>query len=152
MIGLTNLYVNNVCSIMLNHKFLSVYPYDKFPINIKEKVPCSFIINLSNSKEPGSHFVCIYITKKNIEYMDSYGIQPFLPRIKKFIRNHQAGRKFKYNTHCIQNLKSVFCGFYCIAFLLSKDRKITMKKFQALFNDLEKNDHKVINFILQGKE
>lgn len=147
MNGLTNQYVDNVCHILLKHKFLCVSSYDKFPSKLNGSEPTSFIINLSNSNEQGSHFVCIYLTKYSIEYMDSYGLAPFLPRIQSFIKKHQMKRKYIYNNKCIQSMNSYFCGFYCIGFLLSKDLKMSMKEFQKMFVNLEQNDQTLISFI-----
>lgn len=148
MDGLTNCYVDSVCHWLLKHKFLCVKSYDKFPLQIRSQKPCSLIINLSSSHEPGSHFVCIYITKKTVEYMDSYGLPPFRSRIQNFIKKLSKKRKYIFNNKCIQPMDSFFCGFYCIGFLISKDKKKTMNQFQKMFNNVD-NDQTIINFIKQ---
>lgn len=143
--GLYNKYVDKMCHTLLHHNFLSVYSYDTFPLNIKNKsLPCSFIINLSKRKEPGSHFVCIYISESVIEYMDSYGLPPFMPRIKKFITVHKEARAYSCNEHMIQSVTSLFCGYYCTAFLLSKDLNYSMSKFVNLFINKSGNKDKIV--------
>ena len=52
--------------------------------------------------------------------------------------------------HSIQNLKSLFCGWYCVAFCLVMDNNIMpIKSFVQLFEkkDLLKNDLIVTNLI-----
>ena len=150
MIGLSNLYVQRLCNIVLKHNFLGVFPVDKFPTNIKkQKLPCSFIINLSESTEKGSHFTCIYITKNSIEYFDSYGMQPFISRIIKFVNKmKKEHRKFTHNATMLQPLDSYHCGLYVIAFLLSKDIKLKNKDFKNILNNLKTNDKSVEQFIM----
>ena len=148
--GLRNDYLEETSKFLLKHRFLGVFPYDLFPINVKmSKKPVSFIINLDKSSDPGSHFVCIYIDKEKLEYMDSYGMEPFLPRIKNFVRTQAKKKKYIFNEKMIQKLDSRFCGYYCLGFLLSKDLKMSMKKFISNFPDVLHNDKKIERFILK---
>ena len=146
--GLTNLYVNNLSSLLVKHNFLSVYPYDLFPLSIlNQQHPCSFIVNLSKSTEPGTHFVCIYVDNNNkLEYFDSYGLAPFLPRLINFITRNYDKRSL-YNPYTIQNLSSYFCGYYCVAFLISKDLGWSIEDFYSVFNNPITNDEKVEKFL-----
>ena len=70
----------------LNHNniFKGVFSSNNLPSKKNFTIPAAFIINLSPSHEPGSHWVGIYINKKRIGYyFDSYG---YLPKIKSIIK------------------------------------------------------------------
>lgn len=152
--GLTNHYVNNLGKLILKHNFEGVGPVDCF-FMLNKKIPksdknLSFIINLSDCNEKGSHFVAIYVSSNKIYYFDSYGLPPFSPEIKKFIKKNKInGRTFKYNSQLIQNKDSIFCGYYCIAFLMSFDLNMTRTSFNKIFKNENKNDTTVINFIIK---
>lgn len=87
----------------------------------KIKIPVSTksfsVINLQDSKDGGgTHWVASFNNPKNtyIYYFDSYGIIPSEDTIKWL---KKSGKRILYNTTEIQSLKSVSCGFYCIAFI-----------------------------------
>lgn len=147
--GLKNTYIEKVCRTILKHNFLGTFPYDLFPSYIKSMdYPISFVINLSKSTEPGSHFVCIYMSQNKLEYFDSYGLMPFLPRITNFITRYSINRKYVYNSQMIQSMESYFCGYFVIGYLLSKDLHFDMDLFCKMFSDnLRENDVLIQHFI-----
>ena len=133
--GLSNHYVETACKLILRHNFKGVFPYDLFPLSIYKNTPYSFVVNLDKSTEPGSHFICMYITENIIEYYDSYGLAPFLPRIEKYIeKNINAGKHFNYNKMSVQPLTSDYCGYYVMGYLLSKDINCSLDDFNDIFS------------------
>lgn len=70
------------------------------------------IINLDNSKGPGTHWVAYAKNNSYIEYFDSYGdLRP----PKELIR--YTGRKVLYNYENIQRNHPYNCGHLCLRFL-----------------------------------
>jgi len=147
--GLTNAYVEKLCKkILKHHTFLGVYPCDIHP-KFDKRRNFSVVFNTGDSTTSGYHFVCIYVNKKTLFYFDSFGDDISLdPNIKRFTENF-PNKCLCQNTQKIQHNLSQFCGFYCIAYLLSKDLNIPEDIFKSQFNEknLLENDKNVIYFI-----
>ena len=78
----------------------------------------NYIINLAPSTSAGTHWVALYLPSgsgRQAVYFDSFGMIPPLEVIK-LIRNsgHSA---YLCNDKQIQDVRSGFCGEYCLAFL-----------------------------------
>lgn len=90
--------------------FRGVYMRDQLP-----KTPffkeCG-IINLDNSKNPGTHWVAYAKFNKYVEYFDSYG--NLKPPVE-FVR--YVGSNINYNYDNLQKNNSFNCGHLCIKFL-----------------------------------
>ena len=142
--GVSNFFINN-----LLYKFSSIYKgcfsNDNFPKNLK--APYSIIINLSKHDKPGTHYVCIIENETTIFYFDSFGINCFVPSICKFLFSKR--KAVIENKITIQHYNSLFCGLFCILFVLfMENNNYNFKKFQNLFSkNLIKNDYTCINFI-----
>jgi hypothetical protein len=93
----------------------------------------SYIVNLADSDDPGTHWTAFYIKDNIAVYFDSYGLAP--PKdIQRFVK----GKKLLYNTDHIQSNDSTACGYYCVLFLyhfnsLNKDYK-TIKQYGYALN------------------
>ena len=87
--------------------------------------PGNYIINTSpkfdasGNQNPGTHWVCTIITKRDgkvwIQYMDPFG-QPPSENLKKFV-DKKWRRRINYTTKDIQSLMDSVCGWYCCAYL-----------------------------------
>jgi len=66
------------------------------------------------------------------QYIDSYGIVPFVPDILAFIRRNCT--TWDVNRRNMQGLTSDVCGKYCCLFSLCMDRGYTQKEFITLFD------------------
>jgi hypothetical protein len=148
MSGLTNKYVEDIGKKILGKIFLGTFPCD-FNIQTKGRKVFCLIFNLSKHNTKGSHFVAIYTSKNEMIYFDSYGKKPTNKDIKAFISKNIKFRKLIINKKCIQSCSSIFCGFYCLGFLLSQKLKIPLKSFTSFFdlNNTNNNDGKIIEFI-----
>lgn len=97
--------------------FKGVFSADEFPDQPKKEIEKTkfFIFNLSESDEPGSHWVAIM---KNPAphfncYFDSYGEPP--PKDSNF--KHFMKHKFLYNSVQLQSPFSTVCGQWCMFFI-----------------------------------
>jgi hypothetical protein len=101
--------------------FLGVYSKDQIK-NIKfPKNSWSFVYNLQDSDERGSHWIAVNCCRKTpyIEHLDSFGIIPdrgvskVLSKIK----------PVKYSDNQLQGTQSILCGFFCVEYLLERRTK-----------------------------
>ena len=148
MSGLTNAYVEKIGKKILGNIFLGVFPCDLHP-NIKQKKIFCLIFNLSKHDKTGSHFVAIFASKNELIYFDPFGNKLENTYILSFVKKNIKNRTFIENKACIQSCSSIFCGFYCISFLLSQKMKMPLEKYLSLFdeNNLDKNEKISIDFI-----
>jgi hypothetical protein len=148
MSGLTNEYVENLGKIICGNKFLGTFPCDILP-NVKKKKEFSLIINLSKHNTTGSHFIAIFADKDCFMYFDPLGEKCKNKDVLKFIKTNKNNRKVLQKFRKIQSNESIFCGFFCLSFLLSRKLKFPIKIFLNKFDqkNLNQNDNNVINFI-----
>lgn len=128
----------------INKIFKGVFASDCLPLNVK--LPFACIINLSTSKQIGSHWVSLYIDENHhCEYMDSYGLKPKIKYIIYFIKMHS--KTLSINNIQLQHVASNTCGKYAAIFLLYKINGGTLHNFTKLFskntfiNDLSINNY-----------
>lgn len=92
----------------------------------------SYIINLANSTDPGTHWVGLYMKNRQAYYFDSFAIVP--PKaVMRFIERYTSN--YYSNNQQIQNINSGYCGQYVLLFLYTMDR--SRNKLSA-FRDYEK--------------
>jgi hypothetical protein len=87
-----------------------------------------FIVNLNNHNQPGSHWVCAYLTKYRGEdlvlYFDAFGVIYPL-EIQSFFKALPLRPKVVYNQRDLQNIASSECGWFCLSFLYHMTHKRT---------------------------
>ena len=59
-----------------------------------------------------THWISLFIDRNADVYFDSFGIEHILPEVLNKIRDKSIAIYLEYNT-----MKSIMCGFYCIAFI-----------------------------------
>ncbi|KAI1291112.1 hypothetical protein HDE_07691 [Halotydeus destructor] len=95
--------------------FCGVFPADH--LRVPKSFPASVVVNTDDSGKPGEHWVAIHWpNRSSIEYFDSFGFPPLVPRIAKVVANGS----FTYNSATLQHPATSTCGVYCIAFVLSR--------------------------------
>ena len=100
----------------LRNRFLGIYAADKLKkVQVKNEHCC--IVNTAPSTQKGEHWICIYISKNQMEYFDSSGRRP-RGEILKWLNRKK--KKIVYNTKCVQGLFTATCGAHCIYFLHHK--------------------------------
>ena len=109
--------INWVNQLGIKH-FRGVFSKDDLPSEINE--PEVGIINLDSKIGPGTHWVCYRNDDKHLcEYFDSFGlIMPNL--IRKYLLT--SGEKIIYSTDEIQERDSVLCGYWCLYYLLERQK------------------------------
>ena len=97
----------------------------------------SFVINLNESNEPGSHWVAMVFGSDLILYFDSFGLDP--PEEVLMLCNKNRVNYAFNNTH-YQSLTSVLCGYYCLFFLNETSRRLkpslAHQSLYSIFNDV----------------
>jgi hypothetical protein len=132
MSGLTNGQLEQLAKKKLGKQFLGVYPCDAKPKFNKKRTNISIIFNLSKHNEKGTHYIAIIIKPKNIYYFDSYGKKLTNKNITSFLKNFN--KTIYYQTKKIQHNDSIFCGFYCLAYLHAiQNLKIPITQFYNFF-------------------
>ena len=98
--------------------YLGSFSHDEIPPLKNQLFSC--IINYHNANEEGSHWVCLFHHPSHpyIQFFDSYGIVPS-DTIQYKCRQY-LNKKIQYSTHRIQNIKSSYCGLYCLYFLIMR--------------------------------
>ena len=112
--------------------------------------PCSFIVNTDPSDRSGSHWLAIVLRQETALYFDSFGLPILEPDIKNYLSQYYS--YVIYNTECIQDTLSEYCGYYCAAFIKQvqsvEDFSIFVNKFSFINPKL--ND-KIVMQMLQRK-
>ena len=117
----------NVCRY-----FRGVFPCDLLPHFVNQGIPHAFIINLDTHKEPGSHWVALYISSGgHAVYFDSFGAPPF-KLINSFILRNSRTQVF--NSMVIQSLTTQTCGLYCIYFIQRMCRGAKLNELHQHFD------------------
>jgi len=104
-----------------------IYLRDQCPSKIKQGL---YIYNLDDSKQDipyGTHWTCSIGDAKELIYFDSFGSPPPI-EVDKFIKSKY--KTYGWNNWIVQNIKSDFCGFFCIGLFLYV--QLHRQKFHSL--------------------
>jgi len=116
--------------------YLGTLPIDKLPKKVG--YPSCIVINNQKSTEPGEHWIAIYFDKQgNGEFFDSFGNPPNYYNLQKYLKNNCLN--FDYNKKKLQSDYSLYCGYYCVLYLLLKARHLSMEKILKYFSTPRKN-------------
>lgn len=155
---------NQIRLILKKLKFFrGVYAADQIPkIKKNRKQPSAFIVNTHPMRDPGEHWVALYIDNKNdsnqLEFFDSFGYNKSISFLhskyfKTFFKNKYFNKKTVFtNTHRLQDKKSELCGYYCVLFLYL--RCFSNMDFQSIINKFtlksyKRNDLSIIKLFKQ---
>lgn len=135
-----------MCSdVLIKKSFGGVYPSDSLPE--KKHNFSSFIVNLDESKLPGSHWIAIYFEnkKRNAYYFDSYGQPPVNMNIVKFLKDNADF--IYYNKFCFQDYFTTTCGHFCMYFLFQSVRRLKLNNLSKYNKKV--NEKFIKNFVRQ---
>ena len=116
-----------------------------------QSFPAFFIVNIDSSDKKGSHWIAIGIFKDSVEIFDTLGFKIFkwasIPcTLLKFLHRLVGQRTLKISKR-IQGPNSLYCGYYCIFYVLMRPY-FTWNLIQKQFStDYHKNDHQLIKLI-----
>ena len=98
--------------------FRSIFFRDRLPDQIRKK-ECG-IINLHSIEGEGTHWVCYRNLDENMtEYFDSFGL--IMPHeIRHYLLT--SGKKVIYSQDEIQNRNTVLCGYWCLYYLIERQK------------------------------
>lgn len=99
--------------------FIGTFPKDEIP---DLKPGSSIVVNLHDSFQPGSHWVCSYMDKDGINgyFFDSYGLYGPEKLIKKM---KDVTSNIFYNHITYQHEDSELCGYFCAWFIIECYKK-----------------------------
>ncbi len=144
--GLSNEVIEDLLNFTnFSIPFFGVKSMFAIPLKIASKDCFSLIVNV------GAHFVCIYGTPKQINFIDSFGRKPSVydKCVTRFLK--KCNRPVYYNARQIQDLTSSFCGMYAAMFCLFFAGKHRNNVNTLSFSDknLLINDTKCYKYIKQ---
>ena len=124
LLQLTNFEIQKCCQN--EPRFNGVYSRDNLP-KIKDG---TYIINLDEYSDIGTHCVALYVQNNNVTYFDSFGVKHIPKEIKAFIKNKNRIT----NIFRIQGYDSIMCGYICIGFIDFMLPRKTLTEFRNLFS------------------
>ena len=143
----SNFYINDVLKNISS--FCGTFSCDNIKSGDSSVKLNSYIINLSSKNDLGTHFIALSINHedKKVFYFDSFGYKCTNKKILRFISKY--GYKYRYCNRQIQDPLSVYCGFFCICFVVSTHLSIPFTRIVKLYDEhnLIKNDKICINLI-----
>ena len=92
-----------------------VYNCPIYPKNSKIHSDRGFV-NIDDGSQGGTHWTCFYLKNNKSYYFDSFGGAP-----DNFLLN-QLPKPIIYHNFKIQDIKSQFCGSYCLYFFFLIER------------------------------
>lgn len=146
--GISNFFIDSILkSVKNNSYYYGVYSANNIPTHLITKKNFSIISNLSNVGENGSHFITIIAYCNYVLYLDSFGLPCINENIATFLNSLK--RPIFYNATQIQDFSSLFCGYYCVLFVLFFNCHKKNKHLQMHFNNanLLENDNKCVMYI-----
>ena len=108
--------------------FNGVYSRDNLPDKIKD---WSYIINLNESSDIGTHWVALYASNNDVTYFDRFGVEHIPKEIKAFISNK---KNMKTNIFRIQAYDSIMSRYFGIGFINFMLAGKTLTDFTNLFS------------------
>lgn len=132
-----------------NNKFLFIgaQPSDYSKIKkidynkIKKVENIGIVFNLDTHKQPGSHWIAVYIDNQNkiIDYFDSLG-NKINKNIQDFINNF-LDYEYKYNINNIKHQKGGSqCGIYSVFYIIKRLSGMSFNQINKYFLNLNNSD------------
>ena len=106
--GLTNFEIQKHYQNKL--RFNIVYSRENLP-KIKDG---TYVINLDEYSDIGTHWVVLYAHNIDVTYFDSFGVEHIPKKIKAFINRSLS---ITTNIFRIQAYDSIMCRYFCIGFI-----------------------------------
>ena len=121
-------------------KFNDVFSRDNIP-KIKDG---TYIINLDEYSDTGTHWIPLWVNNNDVTYFDSFGVEHIPKEIKGFVKN----QNIKTNVFRIQANGSVMCWYFCIGFIDLMFKGKTLTEFTNLVspNNFKKSDEIILKY------
>ena len=123
--------------------FRGVFARNELPLD--PIYPSCFIFNTAPRDMSGEHWLSVYYDKNGFcDFFDSFGMPPENFNMKNYLNT--TALSWKYNKQRIQG-NSVYCGHYCILFLLFRARSKTINFYRSFSDNYTENDSKLKKLI-----
>ena len=125
-------------------RFSGVYSRD----NLSKIKAGTYIKNLDEYSDIGTHWVALWVNNNNVTYFDSFGVEHIPKEIIKFMEN----RNIKTNIFRIQAYDSIMCEYFCIGFIDFTFRGKSLTDYTNLFspNDFKRNDDTILSYFMNN--
>ena len=122
-------------------RFNGVFSRNYLPKKIKNG---SYVINLDEYADVGTHWIALFCNRNEIVYFDSFGVEHVPEEIKKSIANKNTNA----NIFRVQANDSVMCRYFCIGFIDFILAGKTLTDYTHLFSayDFKKNDNIILSY------
>lgn len=142
-----SLATNEIWNYLQHHSsFTGCFPADKIPhVN---SFPTTIIVNTDKSNKRGDHWVAFYMEKDYCLYFDSFGMGVLEEDILSYLSKYY--KSVIYCKNSIQDIFSVACGYFCIAFVLHVTCVNSYHDFLSQFNFEELKNNDIICYNLLG--
>ena len=106
----------------------------------------TYVINLDEYSNTGTHWIVLYVNNKTVTYFDSFGVEHIPKEIKKFINNKNTIA----NIYRVQDYDSIMSGYFCVGFINYLFQGKSLTDFTNPFspNSFKKNDDIIFNYFL----
>ena len=123
-------------------RFNGVYSRDNLP-KLEDE---TYVTNLNDYTDIGSHWVALYLQNNGVTYFDSFGVEHIPKEIKTFVGN----TNIETNIFRIQASDSIMCGYFCIGFIDFMFAGKTLTEFIILFspNNFKENDDIILKYFM----
>ena len=123
-------------------RFNVVYSRD----NLQKVKDGTYIINLDEYSDIGTHKVALYVQYNDVTYFYSFGVEHIPKEIRTFIRN----KNMETNIFRIQPYDSITCRYFCIGFIDFMLAGKTSAEFTNLFspNSFKRNGAIILNYFM----
>ena len=110
----------------------------------KTKKNGTYVINLDEYVDVGTHWIVLYVKNNEVIYFDSFGVKHVPKEIKKIIEH----KNIKTNMLRILADNSIMCGYFCIEFTNFMFVGKSLINFTGLFSpyDFKKNDDIILSY------
>ena len=126
-------------------RFNGAYSRDNLP-KIKDG---TYIINLDEYSDIGTHWVALYVQNNNVTYFDSFGVEHIPKEIKTFINRSLSITTYIFR---IQAYATIMFGYFCIGFIDFMLVGKTLTEFTNLLlpNSFKKNDEIILSYFMSN--
>ena len=104
----------------------------------------TYVINLDEYRDIGTHWVALYVNNKTATYFDSFGVEHIPREFMKFITR----KKIITDIYRIQAYDSIMCAYFGIGFINFMFDGKSLTDYTYLFspNNLKKNDDIILKY------
>lgn len=155
-VGTSNKLIESFARRLCGPHFAGVFAADCIPqAKLARLEEFILIVNLGEkrgeNREMNGHFIAICASGEALHYWDPYAMPCLQPKVKAFLA--RCGRAVETNRRQVQDLKSVYCGFFSLLYAAYQARCMagTPPNFKLRFyksaSKLTRNDSRCVDYL-----